>query len=107
MGDPVSVRHVIASGDYSERIQKAGAVQDQQQREQFAQEVLRQEELKRSRVNEGDETAEVQIRDEEEKERRRQEEQERRAAEQAAEEEQGIDDAEAEVDSDHIIDLRV
>lgn len=105
MGDPVSIRHVIASSDYSDRIQKAEAVQDQQQREQFAQEVLRQEELKRSRVNEGDETAEALIRDEEEKERRRQEEQERRAAEQAAEEEPETDDAEAV--GDHIIDLRV
>ena len=107
MGDPVSIRHVIASSDYSDRIQKAEAVQDQQQREQFAQEVLRQEELKRTRVNEGDGTTELQVREEEEKERRRREEQERRAAEQASEEEPETDEAEADADGDHIIDLRV
>jgi hypothetical protein len=103
MGDPVSVRHVIASTDYSERIQKAEAVQGQSVREQFNKELQRQEELRRTQVNESDESEETRIRDEE-RERRRKEEQEQQEAQAAAEE---APEDESADDGDHLIDVTV
>jgi hypothetical protein len=104
MSDPISVRHVIATGDYTERIQKSEAVQDQNIREHFAKELERQDELKRSQVNKGDESDEVRIRDQEEKKQQRQQE-ERQEAAQETEEEPPSEAPAAK--REHIIDLRV
>jgi len=103
MSDPVSVRHVIASSDYSERIQKAEAVQDQIVREQFNQELQRQENLRRTQVTESEEGEEARIRNEE-RERRRKQEQELR---EAKDEEEKPPGEEAEEPGQHLIDLKV
>lgn len=108
MSDPISVRHVIASGDYSERIQKAEAVQDQSIREHFAKELEKQEDLKRTQVNESEESDEVKISDEEEEKKRRKEEAEKRRQDAKAEEEASEPPTEElEEEQEHIIDLRV
>ena len=102
MSDPISVRHVIASGDYSERIQKTEAVQDQALREHFTKEMERQERLKRTQVNESDDSEEVRIREEEKQQRR--EEKRRKAAAKESEEEEATE--EPKESEEHIIDLR-
>ncbi len=104
MSDPISVRHVIASSDYSERIQKTDAVRDQATREHFAQELERREELKRTQVNESEQDEEVQLREEEERRRQEEEKKRRKAAEAEAEEQPA---EELEEPEDHIIDLKV
>ncbi len=103
MGDPVSVRHVIASSDYSDRIQKAESVQGQVVREHFDKELERQEEQRRSQVNESDESEETRIRDEE-RERRRKEAKEPKEDEESSEEPVP---EEAAAEGDHLIDVKV
>ncbi|HUX08563.1 MAG TPA: hypothetical protein VMX35_14775 [Acidobacteriota bacterium] len=103
MGDPLSVRHVIASSDYSERIQKTEAVQGQVVRERFDQELQKQEELRRSQVIESDESEEARIR-EEERERRRKEAKESTEDEESSEEPPADETAES---GDHLIDVKV
>lgn len=106
MGDPLSVRHVIASSDYSERIQKTEAVQGQVVRERFDQELQKQEELRRSQVIESDESEEARIR-EEERERRRKEAKE---AKESTEDEESSEEPPADETAesgDHLIDVKV
>lgn len=104
MSDPVSMRHVMAQSDYSERVQKAEQVQQQGVREEFGKELQRQEDLKRTQVTEGEESDEAKIRDEE-RERRREEEQEAAAAEESDEE--STEEEQASGQGDHLIDVEV
>ena len=104
MSDPVSMRHVMAQSDYSERIQKTEQVQQQGVREEFNKELQRQEDLKRTQVTEGEESEEAKIRDEE-RERRRKEEQEAAEAEESGEE--TPEEAKTSGRGDHLIDVEV
>ena len=103
MGDPLSVRHVMATGDITERVQKAEQAQNQALAEDFSKELTKQEMVRQTRVNEKDENAKIGD-DDRKKEREEKEAKERKAKAEA----EGEDHVDAIAPgTEHIIDLRV
>lgn len=106
MSDPISVRHVIASSDITERITKAEAATNQALGEEFAKELSRQDVLKQQRVVKKEESDKVQIRDDR---RRKEDEEKRRKEARTGEEEAEGETEESEIPPAprHLIDLQV
>lgn len=101
MSEPISVRHVIASAEVTERITKAEAATQQALGEDFTKELSKQEALKHARVSKKDENEKVR---DEQRRKKREEERKRQAA--AASENEDTGEA-APPESEHIIDLQV
>jgi hypothetical protein len=106
MSDPISVRHVIASSDITDRITKAEAATNQALGEEFAKELSRQDLLKQQKVVKKEESDQVEIHDD----RRRKEEEEKRRKEAK----DGSEETEGEAEESalppatrHLIDLQV
>jgi hypothetical protein len=104
MSEPISVRHVIASAEVTERITKAEAATQQALGEDFTKELSKQEALKHTRVAKKDENEKIRNED---KRKKREEEQRKREAAQAAESENEDTGEAAPPATDHIIDLQV
>ena len=103
MSEPISVRHVIASAEVTERITKAEAATQQALGEDFTKELSKQEALKHTRVAKKDENEK--IRNEERRQKREEDERERQAK--AAESENEDTGEAAPPETEHIIDLQV
>lgn len=102
MSDPISVRHVMATADITERITKAEAATNQALGEEFAKELSRQEDRKQTKVNKQEEKDKVK----EERRKKKQDQEKKHAAEQNAEEAE-LEDGIGEPETKHIIDLQV
>ena len=103
MSEPISVRHVIASAEITERVTKAEAATKQMLHDEFDKELRRQEIAKESRVSKKDENEK--IRNEERQSKRDEDERKKQAA--AAGEENADTGEAAPPDTEHIIDLHV
>lgn len=104
MSEPISVRHVLASTEVTERITKAEAATQQALGEDFTKELSKQEALKHARVAKKDENEK--IRNEDRRKQREEEERKRQAAEASENENEDTGEA-APPETDHIIDLQV
>ena len=102
MSDPISVRHVMASAEITERITKAEGTTQQALNEEFTKELSRQEALKQIRIAKEEEQDKV--RDGRRK-KERDEEKRKAAAKSESEEESSTEPGDS--DSNHIIDLQV
>jgi hypothetical protein len=103
MADPISVRHVMATVNATERVAKAQATQQHAFDDQFAKEMSKQEAEKHTRIARKE--AENEIRDKEDTDNKDQERKKKAKAE--AEEAAAEEAALAAPKSNHIIDVQI